>query len=120
MWSWEKKKSEDIDAAVRKIEAKVDELIAERDFLKQQLDHVVKAASDEEVTIDFEATKVFIIERNIHQDEPCTIVSYMLDGNSTMQESYLYCSPRRHKELIQKFEDFKLIRDLRVYNKEST
>ena len=119
MWSWEKK-TENIDKTVNKIEAKVDELIAERDALKEQLDRIAKISSDEEVTLDFEAVKVFSIERNIHQDEPCTIVGFLLEGNPVMQEWYLYCSPRRHKELIQKFEDFKLIRDLRVYNKEST
>lgn len=120
MWSWEKKKPEDIDNAVKKIEVKVDELIAERDALKLQLDNIINATVDEEVTIDFESVKVFSIERNVHQDEPCTIVGFLIEGNTVMQEWYLYCSPRRHRELIQKFEDFKLIRDLRVYNKEST
>lgn len=119
MWSWEKK-TEDIDKTVGKIEAKVDELIAERDELKAKLDYMTRATSDAEFSIDFDVVKVFSIERNIHNDEPCTIIGFILEGNTTMQEWYLYCSPRRHKELVDSFENFKLIRDIRVYNKEST
>jgi hypothetical protein len=116
MWSWEKKEK-DIDHTVNKIEAKVDELIAERDFLKARLDKFNKALTDEPFALDFEVVKVFSIERNIHNDEPCTIIGY-LGENQNMLEWYWYCSTRRHKELVEAFENFKIVRDIRVYNKE--
>lgn len=116
MWSWEKKEK-DIDQAVNKIEAKVDELIAERDALKKQLEDMTKLLSDEPFALDFEVVKVFSIERNIHNDEPCTIIGY-LGENQNMVEWYWYCSSRRHKELVEAFENFKIVRDIRVYNKE--
>lgn len=116
MWSWEKK-DKGIDRTINKIEVKIDELIAERDDLKTQLDAMKKSLSDEPFALDFEVVKVFSIERNIHDGEPCTIIGY-LGENQNMIEWYWYCSARRHKELVEAFENFKIVRDIRVYNKE--
>jgi len=116
MWSWEKK-DKGIDRTINKIEVKIDELIAERDDLKTQLDAMKKSLSDESFALDFEVVKVFSIERNIHDGEPCTIIGY-LGENQNMIEWYWYCSARRHKELVEAFENFKIVRDIRVYNKE--
>lgn len=118
MW-WQKKKPEDLDSAVSKIEHKVDQLIAERDALKEQLDRITRATTEQEFSLDFDVVKVFSIERNIHDNEQCTIIGFLLDGQTALQEWYLYCSPRRHKELVEQFEQFKLVRDIRVYNKET-
>lgn len=68
--------------------------------------------------IDFNATKVFAIERNMHNGDICTIVGCMrLDRTTTIDgaihekqdtlEWYLYCSQEQHEKLVKEFEAHK-------------
>lgn len=115
MLNWFNKPQKDLDKAVDDLGVKIDDIIAERDALQQKLTTLQNILQKDAVAIDFSIIKVFSIERNTHEDVPCTIIGYLGEG-SQVHEWYLYCSSERHEELVNDFINFKKNRDARMYN----
>lgn len=104
---------------------KLDKLEKENAKLKKQL----KEASDVIDTyntaiasctplIDFDAMRVFSIERLVYNDRPATIVGHymyepVIEGGVVVSEREktkewtLYCNNERHEELVTQFKEWK-------------
>ena len=111
---WFKPKRDYIDPRVEQLENEIkryqDALVAERTLLARR-------CADASFEFDFNAVKVFSIERNTKDDVPVTIIGYILDEpifhatqemwcpNPKIREWYLYCSEERHEELVIKFRE---------------
>ena len=68
--------------------------------------------------INFDTMRVFAIERNMHNNEVCTIVGHFIaepvaftDGNvankEVTREWYMYCSQEQHEKLVAEFDAYK-------------
>ena len=116
MWSWEKKcdkcttNVEEVDykALAEKLQAKVDQL-------QTRLNTAYTETGDADFVFNFNAVRAFSIERNWHNDRPCTIIGYVLQEPVTMTEDnlttkdvvrewYLYCSKEQHAKLVEQFK----------------
>lgn len=103
-------KVEEVDykALSEKLQAKVDQL-------QTRLNTAYTETGDADFIFNFSAVKAFSIERNWHNDRPCTIVGYVLQEPVTMTEDnvttkdvvrewYLYCSKEQHAKLVEQFK----------------
>lgn len=116
MWSWEKKcdkcttKVDEVDykALAEKLQSQVDQL-------QSRLNTAYTETGDADFIFNFNAVKAFSIERNWHNDRPCTIIGYVLQEPVTMTEDnvttkdvvrewYLYCSKEQHAKLVEQFK----------------
>lgn len=90
-------------------------LKADIDNYRQRIDKEFKAAS---FGIDWDAMKVFSVERNWGNGCPQTILGYMLsepavhtEGTVTykdvVREWTLHCSAEKHEELVKEFNEWK-------------
>lgn len=114
MFNFFKKPQRDLENMVDDVGTKIDELIRERDSalndvkrLKEQLLKIETDLRDEEFALDFNVARVFSIERNWHDNLPCTIIGHIVkdsEHTETTREWYFYCSERRHHELIDAFK----------------
>ena len=88
-----------------------EKLVYANDAYKKRLDSEMKNAS---VAIDWDAMKVFSVERMWENGIPKTILGYMLsepvvitEGEVTtkdvVREWTLYCSVEKHEELVKEF-----------------
>lgn len=118
MFKWFSKPQRDLEKVVDGVGVKIDELIEERDrykreaeMLKLSLDKFYTDLSDEEFAVDFNVMRAFAVERNKHDEIPCTIIGYFVkDGDTdSVREWYLYCSEKRHHEIIDDFKKFKAL-----------
>jgi hypothetical protein len=125
MFNWFNKPQKELDKVVDDLGVKINDIIAERDSLQRQVkdlrDKLVRIETDvrdEEFVLDFRQFRVFSIERNFHSDLPCTIVGYMVkDGDTeTCREWYLYCTEKRHHEIVDAFKAYQLARDKSMYS----
>ena len=100
------------------LETKLINALQERDNYKKRLDDHLIAAKDLDFAIDFDALEVFSIERMCINNEDKTIVGYWveetvaLEGKKigtqrTVREWTLYCSHRRHDDLVRAFRKWK-------------
>ena len=104
----ETKDEVDYKALAEKLQAKVDQL-------QTRLNTAYTETGDADFVFNFNAVKAFSIERNWHNDRPCTIVGYVLQEPVTMTEDnvttkdvvrewYLYCSKEQHAKLVEQFK----------------
>ena len=67
-------------------------------------------ARDSDVSIDFEKLGAVSIERQIERgknsDLPFTTIGYKLDGQSQLNEWYIFCNQAKHEELVKQFNSF--------------
>ena len=94
--------------------------------LEAQIKQLREAAHDAKVkdvqtstfAINFDTMRVFAIERNMHNNEVCTIVGHFIaepvaftDGNvaskEVTREWYMYCSQEQHEKLVAEFDAYK-------------
>lgn len=98
----------DYEALAKNLQAKVDQL-------QTRLNTAYTETGDADFVFNFNAVKAFSIERNWHNDRPCTIVGYVLQEPVTMTEDnvttkdvvrewYLYCSKEQHAKLVEQFK----------------
>lgn len=103
-------KAEEVDykALAEKLQAKVDQL-------QTRLNTAYTETSEADFVFNFNAVKAFSVERNWHNDRPCTIIGYVLQEPVTMTEDnvttkdvvrewYLYCSKEQHAKLVEQFK----------------
>ena len=87
----------------------------EVDQLQKRLNTAYTETGDADFVFNFNAVKVFSVERNWHNDRPCTIVGYVLQEPVTITEDnvttkdvvrewYLYCSKEQHAKLVEQFK----------------
>lgn len=104
----EAKDEVDYKALAEKLQAKVDQL-------QTRLNTAYTETGDADFVFNFNAVKVFSVERNWHNDRPCTIVGYVLQEPVTITEDnlttkdvvrewYLYCSKEQHAKLVEQFK----------------
>lgn len=102
-------KQVDYKALAEKLQSKVDEL-------QSRLNTAYTETSDADFVFNFNTVKAFSIERNWHNDRPCTIVGYILNEPFTttednvttkevVREWYLYCSKEQHAKLVEQFRN---------------
>lgn len=83
--------------------------------LQERLNTAYTETGDADFVFNFNAVKAFSVERNWHNDRPCTIVGYVLQEPVTMTEDnvttkdvvrewYLYCSKEQHAKLVEQFK----------------
>lgn len=100
------------------LETKLINALQERDNYKKRLDDHLIAAKDLEFAVDFDALEVFSIERMCVNNEDKTIIGYWaeetvaVEGKKigtqrTVREWTLYCSHRRHDDLVKAFRKWK-------------
>lgn len=86
--------------------------------LRNQLADRDSAEAAASVEFDFNAVKVFCVERNTDEKgRPVTIVGFLLPtevlengvvtNKDTAKEWHLYCNQQRHEELVVQFQRFK-------------
>ena len=118
MFKFWKSPQRELENMVDDVGIKIDELIQERDQYKREaerlkhlIDKIHGDLSNEEFAIDFNIMRAFSVERNKREDIPCTIIGYLVkDGdNDSVREWYLYCSEKRHHEIIDDFKRFKAV-----------
>ena len=103
-------KAEEVDykALAEKLQAKVDQL-------QTRLNTAYTETSEADFVFNFNAVKAFSVERNWHNDRPCTIIGYVLQEPVTMTEDnvttkdvvrewYLYCSKEQHAKIVEQFK----------------
>jgi hypothetical protein len=116
MWSWESK------IAVSDLKVELEDLKRENRDLKYANDAYKTRLEAEFSTapfaIDWDAMKVFSIERNWQNGIPYTILGYMLSEpavhteeqvtyKDVVREWTLYCSATEHARLINEFNEWK-------------
>lgn len=108
--SYSKLKDECSDLRIENIRLKADV-----DSYRQRIDTEFKNAS---FSIDWDAMKVFSIERNWGNGCPYTILGYMLSEpavhtedtvtyKDVVREWTLHCSAEKHEELVKEFTEWK-------------
>lgn len=118
MWNCKTKPVDTVDKDQR-----IEELereLKQRDSRIEQLDNHIKKIENScrsaSFEFDFNAVKVFSIERNIKDNLPCTIIGYLLpepavitEDNVTtkevVREWYLYCDETQHEALVKSFKE---------------
>ena len=87
----------------------------EVDQLQKRLNTAYTETTEADFVFDFTAVRAFSVERNWHNDRPCTIVGYILQEPVTITEDnfttkdvvrewYLYCSKEQHAKLVEQFK----------------
>lgn len=87
----------------------------EVDQLQKRLNTAYTETCDADFVFNFDAVKAFSVERNWHDNRPCTIIGYVLQEPVTMTEDnvttkdvvrewYLYCSKEQHAKLVEQFK----------------
>lgn len=82
--------------------------------LQERLNVVFHETTEADFIFNFNAVKAFSVERNWHNDRPCTIIGYVLQEPVTMTEDnvttkdvvrewYLYCSKEQHAKVVEQF-----------------
>ena len=113
-------------AQLQHAETRIDYLSKTIDELNAQIKQMREDAEKEKESdlqtstfaLDFNAVRVFAIERNMHNGSVCTIVGHFIaepvafsDGSvaakDTVHEWYMYCSQEQHEKLVKEFEQFK-------------
>ena len=95
--------------------ALAESLQKEVDQLQTRLNTAYTETGDADFVFNFNSVKAFSIERNWHNNRPCTIVGYVLQEPVTMTEDnvttkdvvrewYLYCSKEQHAKLVEQFK----------------
>lgn len=94
-------------------------LKADLEQLQEKYQQILEMVNGELVTssvsFDFNAVKVFAVERNINNGRPCTIVGYLLpepsvteDGGvitkDVVREWYIYTNAENHEKLVEAFK----------------
>lgn len=99
-----------------KLQQKVNELEFKVEKYEKRIDSDMKNAS---FAIDWDAMKVFSVERNWNNGIPCTILGYMLSEpavhteeqvtyKDVVREWTLHCSAEKHEELVKEFNLWKV------------
>jgi hypothetical protein len=120
MWSWEKKPdTSNLKVELENLKKENEKLTYANDAYKKRLDTEMANAS---VAIDWDAMKVFSVERMWENGLPKTILGYMLsepvittEGENEQRITYkdivrewtLYCSAEKHETLIEEFRAWK-------------
>lgn len=83
--------------------------------LQAELDQHKSVEHTASFAFDFKAVKVFSIERNSHDERPCTVIGYLLPteeikndsviNSDKVREWYLYCSMQQHEQLVKQFRE---------------
>lgn len=82
---------------------------------RKKIQEFTDSARSSTFSFDFNAVKVFSIERNFHDNRLCTIIGYLLpepvvvtEGETTtrdvVREWYLYCDNTQHEAIVKAFE----------------
>lgn len=82
--------------------------------LQERLNVAFHETTEADFIFNFNAVKAFSVERNWHNDRPCTIIGYVLQEPVTMTEDnvttkdvvrewYLYCSKEQHAKVVEQF-----------------
>ena len=97
---------EELERLVAVIERKDAEIKA----LKDLMSNTITAST---FVFDFDAVKVFSVERMLRDGAPCTIIGYMnkeesiVDGNKVTNEKvkewYYYCNQDQHENIVKEF-----------------
>lgn len=98
----------------QQIEKLEDELKSHKSVIKK----INEELCDTEFGIDWSTMNAFSIERNASNNIPVTIIGYYTTQKETsengtvlekpfLQQWYLYCSDKRHRELVKEFKEFK-------------
>ena len=97
-----------------------DKLKEENERLQKEVNRLLNlingSIASAEAYFDFKNMRVFSVERNGHDNKPCTIIGYLLrepvlssDGEmivekDVVREWYLYCNEERHQQLVDQFK----------------
>jgi hypothetical protein len=116
MWSWEKKPdTSNLKVELENLKKENEKLVYANDAYKKRLETEMANAS---VAIDWDAMKVFSVERLWENGLPKTILGYMLsepvittEGENEQRITYkdivrewtLYCSAEKHEGLVKEF-----------------
>lgn len=113
----------DAKIAVSDLKVQIEDLKKENEKLQYAVDAYKKRLESEmanaSFAIDWEAMKVFSVERMWENGLPKTVLGYMLsepvvvtEGEVTtkdvVREWTLYCSAEKHEELVKEFNEWKL------------
>ena len=114
---WFNKRREDTKQEANEVDYKAlsEKLQREVKQLQERLNTAYTETGDADFVFNFNAVKAFSVERNWHNDRPCTIVGYVLQEPVTMTEDnvttkdvvrewYLYCSKEQHVKLVEQFK----------------
>jgi hypothetical protein len=108
-------KARRISELEREIERYADALKAEREATAEFKKKLTDTVRSENFEFDFDAVKVFSVERNFKDNVPCTIIGYLLpepvvftEGETStkdvVREWYLYCDSTQHEKIIEQFK----------------
>lgn len=115
----DKIKMSDLKVQIRELELENEELKSQVKGMQALIDQANNELTNATPHIDFDAMRVFSIERVANNNKPCTIIGYYMnepivssDGEmvvdrDVVKEWNLYCNAERHEELVQKFIDWK-------------
>lgn len=121
-WFCKKKTDEQLENALlskSELTKKVEKLEQEVKNYEEVLKRINTEIPASSFSFDFDAVKVFSIERNINDNRPVTIIGYFLpeariveqEGNvvtnDVVREWYLYCNQEQHEKLVEEFRKAK-------------
>ena len=96
-------------------EALKKKLAAKDQEIKRLSDLISNTVTSSTFAFDFDAVRVFSIERMIRDNSPCTVIGYILqeeeskDGvvifNEKVKEWYYYCNQEQHESLVKQFKE---------------
>lgn len=121
MFLFKKKTDEELALALlskSELQKRVNELEAEVKAFQKTLEKINTEVPSSTFAFDFDAVKVFSIERNFGENRPVTIIGYLLPEptvteengvvtKDTVREWYLYCDQKQHETLVEKFNNRK-------------
>lgn len=108
-------KNRRISELERELERYTEALKNEREAFAQFKNKLTDTVRSENFEFDFNAVKVFSVERNFKDNMPCTIIGYLLpepvvftEGETStkdvVREWYLYCDSAQHEKIIEQFK----------------
>jgi hypothetical protein len=120
-WFCKKKTDEQLANALLSksdLTKKVHTLESELEKLREILAKVNADIPASSFCFDFDAVKVFSVERNVNNNAPVTIIGYFLPEarviedngvvtNDIVREWYLYCNQEQHEKLVEEFRKSK-------------
>ena len=108
-------KNRRISELERELERYTEALKNEREAIELYKKKLTDTVRSENFEFDFNAVKVFSVERNFKDNMPCTIIGYLLpepvvftEGETStkdvVREWYLYCDSVQHEKIIEQFK----------------
>jgi len=109
-----KKKITDLKAKINTLEAELRKISSEHLSLsldnKRLKDQDEKEVRDANIAINFNTVPVISLDRYINKYSVLvTGMTYLIGGGEDKQEvkeSFFYCSPEKHEELIKEFKEY--------------